>query len=223
MAPAAAKDSPFPLTDTDRWVLAQTDGEYVLHDWANLKTIIDANDLAILRRKPSDLRRYMKWTADTKAEYGSITNYLIAHRLPKAWGSPPYVPTSTTPFAHPSDYQVLLNDWPYGLTPDVTHMVVWTRTMIPTDSETGDMTPESRARVAGFVKRIFTDQIDAVEDGGDGDSRVLWFKNWAQLQSVRQLEHVHVLVRNASPELLKAWTAEPPCHTHESNIGFKRG
>lgn len=160
----------------------------------------------------------MKWTADTMAVYGSTTNYLIAHRLPKAWGSPPYVPTSTTPFAHHSDYRVLLNDWPYGLAPDITHIVVWTRTIIPTDPETGDMTAESRAQVADFVGRYFTDPIGAVGDGGDGDGRVLWFKNWAQLQSVRQLEHFHVLVRDASPELLKTWTAEPPCYAHGSNI-----
>lgn len=33
-------DSPFPLTDTDRWVLSQTDEEFHLHDWDELKEII---------------------------------------------------------------------------------------------------------------------------------------------------------------------------------------
>lgn len=31
---------PFPLTDTDRYVLSQTDEEYKYHDWAELKNII---------------------------------------------------------------------------------------------------------------------------------------------------------------------------------------
>lgn len=159
----------------------------------------------------------MKWTADTKAEYGSITRYLIVHRLPKAWGdSPPYVPASTTPFADPSDYRVLVNDWPYGLTPDITHIVVWTRTLVPTDTDTGDMTTESRAGVAAFVKRYFADSLDR-EDGGNGkgEDRVLWFKNWVQLQSVRALEHIHVLVRDVSPALLEKWTEELPWHRVE--------
>jgi hypothetical protein len=36
----AFADSPFPLTDTDRWVLSQTDEEFHLHDWEELKVII---------------------------------------------------------------------------------------------------------------------------------------------------------------------------------------
>lgn len=159
----------------------------------------------------------MKWTADTKAEYGSITRFLIVNRLPKTWGSPPYVPVSTTPFADPSDYRVHVNDWPYGFTPDITHIVVWTRVLIPTDPATGDMTGESRAQVAAFVQRYFADSL-AREDGGSkgGHDRVLWFKNWIQLQSVRQLEHIHVLVRGVSPGLLQAWTEELPCHRAEA-------
>lgn len=76
------------------------------------------NKLEILKRRPSDLRRYLSWTRDTKAQYGSMTNYLIKNRLP--WGEPPFTYTSSTPFAEPDDYRILLNDWPYGMTSDVT-------------------------------------------------------------------------------------------------------
>jgi len=34
------EDSPFPLTDTGRWVLSQTDDEFHLHDWDELSEII---------------------------------------------------------------------------------------------------------------------------------------------------------------------------------------
>ncbi|KAH8910035.1 hypothetical protein BR93DRAFT_925061, partial [Coniochaeta sp. PMI_546] len=149
------EEAPFPLTDTDRYVLSLTDEEYQYHYWDELKEIIATNNLAILKRKPSDLRRYMIWTAETKAEYGSMTNYLLAHRLPKAWGRPPFQPASSVPFDDPSDYRVLLNDWPYGFGPGITHIVVWSRTAIATDPETGDMTPESRKIVGDFVKRFF--------------------------------------------------------------------
>ena len=37
---AAEEDHPFPLTDTDRYVLSLTDEQYVHHDWADLKNII---------------------------------------------------------------------------------------------------------------------------------------------------------------------------------------
>ncbi|KAJ4391763.1 hypothetical protein N0V93_005383 [Gnomoniopsis smithogilvyi] len=192
------KEAPFPLTDVDKWVLSQTDEEFKFHDWDELREIINANNLSILKRKPSDLRRYMDWTAATKAEYGSMTNYLLQNRLPKAWGGLPFTPVSETPFADPSDYRVLINDWPYGLTPDITHIVVWTRTLIPTDPETGDVTPESRQLIRDFVQRYFADKLGP---GGE----VMWFKNWVSLQSVRALEHIHVLVRNVDPATLRQW------------------
>lgn len=161
----------------------------------------------VLKRKPSDLRRYIKWTAETKAEYGSMTHYLLVHRLPKAWGSPPFTPRSLVPFEDESDYRVLVNDWPYGFAPGIRHIVVWTRTTIATDSDKGDMTPKSRALVAAFVKRYFVDRL-----GPGGEDRVMWFKNWVSLQSVRALEHFHVLVRDVDPEIIKEWTRELPVH-----------
>jgi len=145
----------------------------------------------------------MAWTAETKAQYGSMTNYLLVHRLPKTWGSPPFTPASSIPFEDESDYRVLINDWPYGLTPDITHIVVWSRTVIETDPGTGDMTPESRQIVASFVKRFFIDKL-----GPDGDTRVLWFKNWVALQSVRALEHIHIMAKDVSKSTLEEWTRE---------------
>ena len=34
------EDSPFPLTDTDKYVLSLTDEEYQYHDWDELREII---------------------------------------------------------------------------------------------------------------------------------------------------------------------------------------
>jgi hypothetical protein len=164
---------------------------------------IGTNNLSVLKRKPSDLRKYMKWTAETKAKHGNMTNYLLTHRLPLEWGKPPFTPVSTIPFHDASDYRVLINDWPYGMTPDITHIVVWSRTLIPTDPETGDMTPESRATCEEFVRTYFVDRL-----GVDGKDRVLWFKNWVALQSVRSLEHIHVMVKDATPETLIQWAGE---------------
>lgn len=39
-----------------------------------------------------------------------------------------------------------------------------------------------------------------------GEDRVFWFKNWVSLQSVRALEHIHVIVRGATKEDLELWT-----------------
>ncbi|KAK2003395.1 hypothetical protein LX36DRAFT_687569 [Colletotrichum falcatum] len=210
MSSVQVEDAPFPLTEVDKWVLSQTDEEFKKHDWEELKEIIKTNKLEVLKRKPSDLRRYMKWTADTKAEYGSMTQYLLANRLPKPWKAPPFTPKSLVPFEDPSDYRVLANDWPYGLGTGITHIVVWSRTIIATDPDTGDMTPESRRTVQEFVDRYFVDGL-----GEGGAERVVWFKNWVALQSVRALEHIHVLVRDVDAEVIKKWTEEKPWHRED--------
>jgi hypothetical protein len=67
------------------------------------------------------------------------------------------------------------------------------------------MTPESRALVQSFIEKTFIDAL-----GPNGESKVLWFKNWVALQSVRALEHIHVLVRNVDYDTLERWTGEGP-------------
>jgi hypothetical protein len=69
------------------------------------------------------------------------------------------------------------------------------------------MTPESRRSVADFIKTFFQDKL-----GPGGEGRVLWFKNWAALQSVRTLEHIHVMVKDVEPAMLAKWTEELECH-----------
>lgn len=172
---------------------------------SKLTHIKEANELDAFMRTPSDLRRYMAWSAETKAQYGSVTAFIMANRLPQAWGQPPFTPVSTTPFADPADYKVLINDWPYATEPGITHLVVWTRTMIPTTPEKGDMTPESRRLIGEFVQRYFIDSL-----GPGGRDQVLWFKNWVALQSVRTLEHFHVMVRGVDDDMLERWTGERP-------------
>lgn len=153
----------------------------------------------------------MEWTTQTKREFGSITNFILAHRLPKLWGEPPFTPISTVPFENPADYRILHNDWPYGVDKNITHIVVWSRTLIETEPTRGDMTPASRQTIQEFVDRTFVAPL-----GEKGKDKVLWFKNWVALQSVRALEHIHVLVRDADPEILKQWTEEKPCHRGET-------
>lgn len=147
----------------------------------------------------------MSWTRDIKIQYGSMTSYILANRLPKSWGRPPMSHVSTIPFEDSSDYRVLLNDWPYGLDPDISHIVVWSRTPIPVEPINGDLTPESRQLIESFVERYFMRPL-----GPNGPDRVQWFKNWTAIQSVRALEHFHVLVRGVDDDTLERWTGERP-------------
>jgi hypothetical protein len=108
-----------------------------------------------------------------------------------------------TPFVDPSDYKILPNDWPYGLAPGITHIIVWLKNRLEVEPSRGDMTPKSRTQVQQFVQRTFVDRVRDLP--GDGD-KVQWFKNWTALQSVPGLEHLHVLVRDIPQEIIAEWT-----------------
>lgn len=143
-----------------------------------------------------------------KRTYGSITNYVARERL--HW--PLVIDPATgcynqTPFADPRDFRILRNDWPYGMRPEIVHLVVWIKNYIPVKPHTGEITPESGMMIEKFVKEKF---VKRLEEAGfpDAHDRVLWFKNWIALQSVRSLEHVHVLVRDVPDEIIVEWTGD---------------
>ena len=68
------------------------------------------------------------------------------------------------------------------------------------DDVRGDVTPESRRLIEDYVDRYF------VQDLQRGWDQVMWFKNWVSLQSVRGVDHVHVLVRDVPENVLRRWT-----------------
>ncbi|KAF3482765.1 uncharacterized protein GIQ15_02089 [Arthroderma uncinatum] len=202
----ASLSAAFNLSESDRRVLAQTDEEFIYHDWEDLKDIIANNKLELLKRKPSDLRRYAEWSTSIKDHYGSVTNFICRERLHWPAGTDPQTQCeNSTPFADPRDYKILRNDWPYGLTPDITHLCVWIKNKIDAKPENGDVTEESRALIEGFVNRTFTARL---KEFPDADDKVQWFKNWTALQSVRSLEHIHVLVRDVPDDIIVEWTGE---------------
>ena len=94
------------------------------------------------------------------------------------------------------------------------HLVVWLKTSLPTTSTTegegGYLTPETRQLIETFVQKEFVQPLveRAQKQGqgeGTGRDQVLWFKNWTGLQSVRGLDHFHVLVRDVPEEVLAGW------------------
>lgn len=229
MAPSEdIDDLPFELTETDRINLAQGDEKFQSHTWDELKDIVGnvhctcftlglsdkvaaRNDLSTLKRKPSDLVRYIRWTRQTISTYGSMTDFVLKERLhwqplPESTPEtgPLFITDTDVPFGSSNDFAILYNDWPYGISPGITHLVVWLKTRIAVEGKEGYLTADSRQLIDDFVKSTFTNRIRG--QGIPGDN-VMWFKNWVGLQSVRGVEHIHVLVRNVPQPILDGWTA----------------
>jgi hypothetical protein len=100
------------------------------------------------------------------------------------------------PFQCDSDIKILYNDWPYGIDPDIVHLVVWTKFELDDDPETGLSTPESRQEIDAYVQRTF----------GSKTNDFVWFKNWKSLKSVHAVEHFHVMLYKADKDFLREIT-----------------
>ena len=158
-------------------------------------SIADNNELHLLTRYPSQLKLYLEWSANAKPEWGSVTNFIIKNRLHWETASPEscqpdslFEVVNPEPLSDPADYKILVNDWPYGLDKDIFHLIVWSKHKLPATPEKGDLTSQGRSLLEGFVESKFRSKLGADD--------VLWFRNWTGLQSVRSLEHFHVLVRH---------------------------
>ncbi|KAJ9627398.1 hypothetical protein H2204_009809 [Knufia peltigerae] len=211
MAPdEALASTPFPLTALDREILSMSDDDFHPHTWEELKQIIAENNLSLFKRWPSDLRRYIKWSAETKAAYGTIPNFIMRERLKwaplpssTAQTGPLFAIESPIPFAHEADYKILVNDWPYGLAKGIRHIIVWLKVRLESEPTRGDMTPRSRQQVEDFIQTRFVDRVNDLPGPAE---KVVWFKNWTALQSVPGMEHVHVLVRDIPDDIIEEWT-----------------
>jgi hypothetical protein len=101
------------------------------------------------------------------------------------------------PFQYGSDMKILYNDWPYGLDPDIVHLVVWTKFELEDDVETGLSTPESRQEIEEYVQKTF----------GSKTKDFVWFKNWKSLKSVHAIEHFHVMLYKPDEEFMREITS----------------
>lgn len=202
--PFPKDNPPFQLTSIDWHQLSITDDQFTPHTWENIHDLIAAGELNELKRWPSFLKAYLAWTAHVKAKYGTITEYVMTQRL--FWvplnteGVIKFPTTADAPFEHPDDYKIIRNDWTYAVTPGISHIVVWSKQRLPVDNE-GGLTAEGRQIVVDFVNREFRSKVGEEKEG----EKVQWFKNTTNLQSVRALEHVHVLVRDVPEDVLNQW------------------
>ena len=159
-----------------------------------------------IRRWPSDLRRYIAWSSSTKSTYGTSEDYILKELL--HWDSPsipnPSDSSAAYPFARPTDYKILLTEWPYGLEPGMKHMIVWMKNRLETDPVTGRITLAARAAVDDFVERTFRASVRDLPDGG-AEEKIQWGKSWGKLMTVPGVEHFHVFVRNVPDEVIMRW------------------
>ncbi|RMZ68502.1 Mitochondrial carrier [Pyrenophora seminiperda CCB06] len=178
-------------SEKDKRIIGTPDEEYQILSWAQVQDTVQSNRVDKFHRVPSELRRYRQFTYHLEKEYGSIMNFIVNERL--KWAS---MEPRGEPFQFTDDIKILYNDWPYGIDPDIVHLVVWTKFELDDDPDTGLCTEASKKQIHDYVQRTFAPKV----------KELVWFKNWKSLKSVHAVEHFHVMLYKPDPEFLKQIT-----------------
>lgn len=58
------------------------------------------------------------------------------------------------------DMKILLNDWPYGFSENIVHLIVWTKFSFELDADTSDLTERSRKLIEEYISLLFEPHFD---------------------------------------------------------------
>lgn len=184
----------------DQGIMGTPDSRYTRISWPEARRIVRENRLEQFQRAPSELRRYLEFVWKLRQKYGSVMAFIMGKRL--GWRTEELFVSQNMKFdaEETDEIKILRNDWPYGLDERITHLVVWTKFGIEEDPATGDLTERAREQIDAFVRKKF-----AVGTRVD-EERIIWFKNWASLKSVKAVEHFHVMLFDPDMELVREVT-----------------
>lgn len=214
------------VLDRDVAILSQAGGPVRDLAWPEVQQVVAKMELFRFQRRPHDLRNYLRWKHATELAFGEtdagsgarvsgVLLYILKVRLEGRWGTdlPIYNSAAGRTLLEDvaQDACILSNDFPYAIDPSIVHVVVWLRTPVPVEpvpdrdenspktlAATTQLTHKSNTLINRYVEVNFVDGLGLSPD------RVLWFKNWAALQSIPAMEHFHVMLRDPPLEKLKA-------------------
>lgn len=166
--------------------------------WQRVQELIKTNDIHLLYRTPENLVKYRKWKQHMKDTNMDLATYLLVHEL--KWCAPgeSIKESRNKMLTREEDVKILINDFPYNFEEGVVHLVVWSKVGMKPDpkSELGDIPLTTKRIIGKYVEKTFHDKL------GISMQDLCWFKNYAKLQSVRAISHVHVLVRGMTKKQL---------------------
>lgn len=191
--------------------------------WPEVRDIVKHNELEIFARSAQTTEKYLRFKRQLSEANTTVFKHLVVSTL--QWQTEEevanlkdadiVVPDSGSKlFTNASDLKVVQNDFPYYFEDDVAHLCVWTKKRIESDpnSALGDLSPASRAIIERYVCKTFVDGL------GIPRENLVWFRNWEALQSVREISHVHVVVKGMTAEQFLSVVGGPGIPLTEADL-----
>lgn len=173
--------------------------------WEQIQQIVGNNQLEAFARSQQQIEKYHRFKLELQNQGTSVFKHLVANTL--RWRTAAEmegladtqveIPLSGAGlFDNAEDLKIVRNDFPYYFETNVTHLCVWSKRAIESDPESivGDISADTRARIEKYVDDKFVKKL------GIARMELVWFRNWGSLQSVKEISHIHVLVRNMTEE-----------------------
>ncbi|KAK6463227.1 hypothetical protein DFJ63DRAFT_312550 [Scheffersomyces coipomensis] len=160
--------------------------------WDQIEFIVGSNQLQVLARSKSETKRYLQFKQDLKESNSNILDYLLHHEL--QWKDEDINNKETNKIfnMHTNDVKILYNKFPYYFEPNVYHLCIWSKNRMEVDinSEEGDITDDMKNLIETYINLTFVKGLNIPKEN------IVWFKNWGNLQSVKDISHIHVLIKD---------------------------
>lgn len=184
--------------------------------WDDVIKYIKLKQLANLKRSKEQTERYHKHKDELKRRNMTILQFMLKEKL--KWDEREIYELNHLKYVTVQQqlhailtkndfFKVTANDFPYNYEPNVLHLLIWSKIKLPiylndtTDSDAfdfqnnryPDMNPECEEIINKFLAKTLHDKYQ-LSYGID----YVWFVNYSKLQSIKDLSHIHVLIKWSS-------------------------
>lgn len=189
--------------------------------WEEVSQYIQHKELYKLRRSHEETAKYHKHKETLAQNHITILQYILGKL---DWNEAELDQLNDLQFATDQQklksvftkqdlFKTTMNDFPYYYEPNIMHLLVWSKIRLPiylndttdidmfetSNNQFPDMNPACQALIDKFLDQTLHDKY-GLTPGKD----YLWFVNYSNLQSIKAISHVHVLIKwDSEQEKLK--------------------
>lgn len=190
--------------------------------WDDVIKYINKKELFKLKRSKKQTDRYHKHKDELKKQHITVSQFILQMIL--KWDANEIYELNHIKYVTVQQqlkailtneqlFKVTINDFPYNYEPNVLHLLIWSKIKLPiyindtTDidginidhNKYPDMNPECERLIDKFLSRTLHDKYKL-----SYGVNYVWFVNYLSLQSIKDLSHIHVLIKfHSEQEKLK--------------------
>lgn len=194
-------------------------------NWSEVQEYVGTGELYKLRRSKDETVKYRAHKAALKEKNIEMIDHILG-KLDWNLDDLTNLNDNTYPtindkieacFSQKDLFKLLPNDFPYMFESNIIHILVWSKIQLPLylddktevsmenqNSVLPTMYPPMKDKIERFLENTLTEKLKLKPD-----TDFVWFLNYSNLQSIKGISHVHLLIR---------FKEVPPDHSETTKI-----